>query len=177
MVNKEKIRKNFPIKIVEEVYEEQGRVCAKCDRPLIEGYVIHHKDGNNSNIEKENCQLLCSACHYGEQYKTLQEQKKEVIGELSLLIKKAIDGQVAGALMDKTLDAIKMKLSLQKQVSDIVLMEAPATSRIEYSREIAEWNLRERMNGIRQGFVMGIEFCRGKEEERGDTSKSKKKVE
>ena len=165
----EKIRKNFPIKIVEEVYEEQGRVCAKCDRPLIEGYVIHHKDGDNSNIEKDNCQLLCAMCHNAEKYNTLQEQKKATIGEIATLIQKGIDGQIAGALADKLLDAIKLKLSLQKQVYSDVLMEAPATSRIEYSEAIAEYNLKEYIRGVHDGVLKGIEL-------REEKASNKKKV-
>jgi len=177
MSKQEKIRKNFSIKTINEVYEEQGRCCNKCGRSLLEGFRVDHKDGDCSNIEKDNCQLLCARCHEGRQWETLQQQKKATIGELTALIQKAIEGNIAGALMDKTLEAIKLKLSLEKQVADLTLMEAPATSRIEYSEAIAEYNLKEWLRGIREGFVMGVEWTSGKQEEKGDTSKSKKKVE
>ena len=158
MVDKEKLRKNFPIKVINEVYEEQGRCCNKCGRSLLEGFEAHHKNGDSSDNGIENCELLCVRCHDAELWNTLQEQKKLTIGEIATLIQKALDGQVAGALMDKTLDAIKLKLSLQKQVSDISLLEAPVTSRIEYSQEIAEYNLREYTRGFKDGLIKGLEL-------------------
>ena len=174
MSKDKKLRKNFSIKTINEVYEEQGRCCSKCGRSLLEGFEAHHKNGDSSDNSIENCELLCSMCHDAEKYKTLQDQKKATIGEITTLIQKALDGQVAGALMDKTLDAIKLKLSLQKQVYSDVLMEAPATSRIEYSEAIAEYNLKEYVRGVHDGLLKGIEIAK---EEKGDTSKSKKKVE
>ena len=159
MVNKEKLRKNFTIKVINEVYEEQGRCCNKCGRSLLEGFEVHHKNGDSSDNSIENCELLCSMCHDAEKYNTLQEQKKATIGEIATLIQKGIDGQIAGALADKLLDAIKLKLSLQKQVYSDVLMEAPATSRIEYSEAIAEYNLKEYIRGVKDGIMKALEIC------------------
>jgi hypothetical protein len=170
----DKERKNFSIKVIEEVYEEQGRCCISCGKSLLEGFEAHHKSGDRSDNSKENCELLCGMCHDAKKWETMQEQKKAVIGELTILIQKAMDGQIAGALMDKTLDAIKMKLSLQKQTSDIVLMEAPAISRIEYSEAIAEYNLKEWLRGMHEGFVLGVEWTSGKREEKVSITKKKK---
>jgi len=164
MVDKEKLRKNFSIKTINEVYEEQGRSCNHCGRSLLEGFEAHHVNGDSSNNSIENCELLCSMCHDAEKYNTLQEQKKATIGEIATLIQKGIDGQIAGALADKLLDAIKLKLSLQRQVYSDVLMEAPATSRIEYSEAIAEYNLKEYIRGVRDGVLKGIEL----REEKGE---------
>jgi hypothetical protein len=155
---KEKLRKNFSIQIIEEVFEEQGRCCAKCGRSLLDGYEAHHKDGDSSNNDKENCELLCGMCHDAELWNTLKKQKEAIVGELSELIRKAIDGQIAGALMDKALDAIKLKLSLQKQIADIQLLEAPAISRIEYSEAIAEYNLKEYIRGVKDGIMKALEL-------------------
>ena len=174
MNKQEKIRKNFTKKVIEEVYEENNGQCMKCGRSLLDGFIADHLDGDRSNNNKENCRLLCAMCNYGEQWSTLQKQKIEVIGKLRDLIQKAIDGQIAGALMEKTLDAIKLQLSLQKQVVDIQLMEAPATSRIEYSEAIAEYNLKEYVRGVHDGVLKGLEIAK---EKKGETSKSKKKVE
>ena len=157
-IDKEKLRKNFTKKVIEEVYEENNGQCMKCGRSLLDGFIADHLDGDRSNNNKENCRLLCAMCNYGEQWSTLQKQKIEVIGKLRDLIQKAIDGQIAGALMEKTLDAIKLQLSLQKQVVDIQLMEAPATSRIEYSEAIAEYNLKEYVRGVHDGVLKGIEI-------------------
>jgi len=158
-MNNRKIRKNFSRKVIDEIFEEQGQCCAKCGKSLLDGFEADHIDGDCSNNIKENCRLVCARCHEGTQWETLQEQKKVVIGELTLLIQKALDGQVAGALMDKALDAIKLKLSLQKQVADISLLEAPATSRIEYSEAIAEYNLKEYVKGVREGVIKGLELA------------------
>ena len=51
MNKQEKIRKNFPIKTINEVYEEQGRCCNHCGRSLLEGFEAHHKNGDSSNNE------------------------------------------------------------------------------------------------------------------------------
>jgi len=158
MSKQEKIRKNFTKKVIEEVYEENNGQCMKCGRSLLNGFIADHLNGDRSDNSKENCRLLCAMCNYGEQWSTLQKQKIEIIGKLRDLIQKALDGQVAGTLMDKTLDAIKLKLSLQKQVSDISLLEAPVTSRIEYSQEIAEYNLREYTRGFKDGLIKGLEL-------------------
>ena len=158
MSKQEKIRKNFTKKVIEEVYEENNGQCMKCGKSLLGGFIADHLNGDRSDNSKENCRLLCAMCNYGEQWNTLQKQKIEVIGKLRDLIQKAIDGQIAGALMDKTLDAIKLQLSLQKQVYSDVLMEAPATSRIEYSEAIAEYNLKEYVRGVKDGVLKGIEL-------------------
>lgn len=157
----DKKRKNFSIQTINEVFEECGRSCMYCGKSILDGFEVHHVNGDNSDNSKENCQLLCGQCHDAELWNTLKQQKTAVVGELSELIRKAIDGQVAGALMDKTLDAIKMKLSLQKQVADIQLLEAPAKSRVEYSEAIAEYNLKEYVRGVREGFIMGMEKGEG----------------
>jgi len=158
MNKQEKIRKNFTKKVIEEVYEENNGQCMKCGRSLLNGFIADHLNGDRSNNNKENCRLLCAMCNYGEQWSTLQKQKIEVIGKLRDLIQKAIDGQIAGALMEKTLDAIKLQLSLQKQVVDIQLMEAPATNRIEYSEAIAEYNLKEYIKGVKDGIMKALEI-------------------
>ena len=159
---KEKLRKNFSIRVIEEVFEEQGRCCSKCGRSILDGYEVHHKDGDSSNNDKENCELLCGMCHDAELWNTLRKQKEATVGELSELIRKAIDGQVAGALMDKALDAIKLKLSLQKQIANIQLLEAPATTRIEYSEAIAEYNLKEYARGVKDGILKGLDITNTK---------------
>jgi len=159
MSEKGKLRRNFSIQVIEEVFEEQGRCCSKCGRSILDGYEVHHKDGDSSNNNKENCELFCGMCHDAELWSTLRKQKEIVVGELSELVRKAIDGQIAGALMDKTLDAIKMKLSLQKQVANIQLLEAPVTSRVEYSEAIAEYNLKEYVRGVKDGILKGLDIA------------------
>jgi hypothetical protein len=150
-MSKNQERKNFPTKIIEEVFEEQGRQCAKCGRSLYGGFHAHHKDGDNTNIEKENCQLLCAGCHGGEMHKTLQEQKKAVIGDLDGLIKVGLDGKASGATIEKMLDTIKLKLSLQRQVMDDPPLEVPASIKAETYATVMEHGLREYENGFKVG--------------------------
>lgn len=160
MTKEDKPRKNFPTKIVEEVFEEQGRCCDKCSRSLMNGFHIHHKDGNNANIEKENCQLLCSGCHGGEQYKTLQDQKKIAITDLEKLIQVGVEGKVSGSTLEKILDAIKLKLSLQRQVLDDPPMEIPSSVKAETYVTVMEHGLKEREYGFKTGLEKGIDLAK-----------------
>jgi len=146
-------RKNFPIKTIEEVFEEQGRACGKCGKSLFFGYAVHHKDGDSSNDARENCQLLCGNCHDSEQWKTIEQQKKESIGQLDSLIDKAVKGEIAGALLDKALDAIKLKLSLQGQTNNIGLLEAPSDVKLESYVVVMEAKQRAYL----EGFIKGLE--------------------
>jgi hypothetical protein len=155
-------RKNFPTSIILEVFEEQGRCCGKCGRSLMYGYHTHHKDSDASNNSKENCQLLCSGCHGGEQWQTLQDQKKATIGQLDGLIDKAVRGEVAGAVLDKALDAVKLKLSLQTQVYGEGALEPPAEVKLETYITIMEAKLAEYEKGVKIGIPLGVELAKEK---------------
>jgi len=150
-MSKTQERKNFPTKIIEEVFEEQGRQCAKCSKSLFNGYHVHHRDGDNSNIERENCQLLCPGCHGGEMYKTLQEQKKAVITDIDKLLSAGLDGKASGATLEKLLDAIKLKLSLQRQVMNDPPLEVPSSVKAETYISVMEHGLREYERGFKTG--------------------------
>jgi hypothetical protein len=151
-------RKNFPKSIVEETLSENNYQCQKCSKSLKYGYHVHHKDGDSSNIEKENCMVLCSSCHGGEQFNTLQLQKKETIGQLDDLIGKATRGEIAGALMDKAVDAIKLKLSLAGQVADIGSLELPVEKQMEAYEQIAQAKMRSFEDGYLAGLTKQIEI-------------------
>jgi len=158
MSKQSKERKNFPTKVIEEVFEEQGRQCAKCSKSLLGGFHTHHKDGDSSNVEKENCLLLCPGCHGGEQYKTLQDQKKIAIGNLDALIKTGVEGKASGATIEKLLDAIKLKLSLQRQIMDDPPLEPPASVKVETYITVMEHGLKEREYGFKEGLLKGIDL-------------------
>jgi hypothetical protein len=65
-------RKGFPKYIKEKVLQKQNNKCAHCKRYLIvRDY--DHKDGNRSNNDISNCQVLCPNCHA---IKTRRELKK-----------------------------------------------------------------------------------------------------
>jgi hypothetical protein len=160
LMSKQEKRKNFPTKIIEEVFEEQGRQCSKCDKSLLYGYHAHHKDGDNTNIQKENCQLLCPGCHGGEQYKTLLEQKKAAIVDLDKLILTGTENKASGATIEKLLDAIKMKLSLQRQVMDDPPLEVPSGVKAETYITVMEHGIKEYEKGIKEGILKGIEIAK-----------------
>lgn len=153
-------RKNFPTKVIEEVFEEQGRQCAECDKSLFYGYHAHHRDGDNTNIQKENCQLLCPGCHGGKMYSTLQEQKKAVITDLDKLITTGIENKASGATIEKLLDAIKLKLSLQRQVMDDPPLEVPSGVKAETYITVMEHSLKEYEKGLKEGILKGIDLVK-----------------
>ena len=151
-------RKEFEPWKVEIVYKLQDGCCVKCGNTLLAGFHRHHKDGDNTNNAVENLELYCMVCHGSEQWNTLQEQKKKHIGELNSLIRKGIEGGVAGAVLDKLLDAIKLALSLERQVNGLEVEEVPASVKTEYSQAIVEWNLKEWERGGKEGLLKGLDL-------------------
>ena len=145
-------RKNFSIKIINEVFEEQGRSCGKCGNPILHGYHVHHIDGNNTNVSKENCQLLCKACHGSEQYKTLQLQKAKAVENLDKLVATGLAKELAGAVIEKLLDAIKLELSLTSQLYEEEYFSGPPEIKLEYSYVIAENGLKR----YEEGYIAGL---------------------
>lgn len=151
---KEKERKNFPTKVIDEVYTEQGGICGKCDKSLQYGYHAHHKDGDSSNNSKENCQLLCSSCHGGEKYATYLKQKEAVILDLQVLVK---NETVSGATVDKKLDAVKLILSLQAQVYNDSPLQPPLESRMKDYEVVMRAKLEAYEEGAKDAYLKGLE--------------------
>ena len=161
--DKKENRKDFSLWKTEIVYRAQEGQCAKCENSLIHGYHKHHKDGDNSNNSIENLELLCPVCHGSKQWKTLQKQKKKHIGELNTLINKAINEGMAGTLVDKLLDSIKLALSLEKQVYGLDTEEVPVSIRMESYITVAEHSLEEYIKGIKEGINIGVSLSGKKE--------------
>lgn len=160
-MTEENKRKNFSTKVIEEVFEEQGRCCGKCGNSLLNGYHAHHKNGKPEDNSKENCQLLCRGCHGGEQYQTLQAKKKLVIEDIDSLVETGINGKASGATLDKLLDAIKLKLSLLRQVHEDDILQVPNSVKLETYASVMEHGLREYEKGFKNGFNKGLEFAKG----------------
>lgn len=156
MVDKE--RKNFDTKTIEEVLGEQGMACGKCGKSLMYGYHAHHKNGDNTDNSKENCQLLCKSCHGAKQYETLQLQKQAVITDLDSMIKKGVEGGLAGTIIERLLDAIKLKLSLQGQVYDDPPLELPIELRMKDYQTVMQHGLQEYERGIKDGILKGLDM-------------------
>jgi len=163
MSKEEKLRKDFSMWKVEEVYKLQDGCCKKCGNTLTMGFHRHHIDGNKSNNSIENLELLCMTCHGSEAWNTLQKQKEQHIKELNELIKKGIEGKVAGVVLDKLLDAIKLALTLERQVNGLEVEEPPVNVKSEYSQVVIEHNLREWERGVKEGILKGLDMLGDKE--------------
>lgn len=149
-------RKDFEPWQVELVYKLQDGCCSKCGNPLLPGFHRHHKDGNASNNSIKNLELFCMVCHGGEHFKTLQEQKKKHLVELDDAIKMSLEGKLSGAAAGKLLDAIKLALSLERQVYGLEVEQAPPNVRLESYTTVTEHGLREYEKGIKKGIDIGI---------------------
>jgi hypothetical protein len=155
----DKERKNFSIQVQEEVYKEQGGQCYKCGKSIQYGYYAHHKDADKSNDKKENCGLLCQACHAGEQYSTLRMQKEKVIFDLDSLVKKGVEGGLPGTTIKELHECISEKLSLQRQLNDDPPTQAPVETRMRDYQILMEAKLEAFEEGIKKGLEKGIDLC------------------
>lgn len=145
-------RKNFSIAIINKKFEESGRACSKCGNPILHGFHAHHIDGDNSNDAEENCELLCKSCHGSEQYLTLQKQKAKAVENLDKLVATGLAKELAGAVIEKLLDAIKMELSLSSQLYEEEYFSGPPEIKLEYSYVIAENGLKR----YEEGYIAGL---------------------
>lgn len=73
--------KTVPLEVLrtlqkEILLEKQGGECAICHINLPEVLLIHHRDGDHSNDNIENLQLLCFNCHF------LLHQKPEALHKM-----------------------------------------------------------------------------------------------
>jgi hypothetical protein len=147
-------RKDFPQWKVEIVFRMQDGVCSRCSNPLAAtGFARHHKDGDNSNNSVENLELLCPSCHHSEQFKTLQLQKEKHLKELETLTAKGMQGEIAGAVLDKLLDSIKLALSLERQLYGTDIEEPPVAIRTENYLTSSGLLMKE----YERGFYVGLE--------------------
>ena len=70
---------------------------------------------------------------------------------------------MAGTLVDKLLDSIKLALSLEKQVYGLDTEEVPVSIRMESYITVAEDSLREYIKGIKEGINIGVSLSGKKE--------------
>ena len=158
-------RRDFEPWKVEEVYKIQDGCCKKCGKPLAStGFQRHHKDGNNANNSVLNLELYCPRCHGSEAYATFVKQMREQYDNVNKLIQKAEDGTVAGTIVDKTLDAIKLALSLNTQLNGYEVEKVPASVQaqqyLESSRALLEQHEESLKQGIQIGLNMAKDICK-----------------
>jgi hypothetical protein len=143
-------RKNFSTEDINSVFEEQGHACGNCGTVFgYGGFQAHHKDGDCSNNSKDNCQLLCERCHDGKQWETLKLQKERALRQTGDIVEAALQGKMAGAVIDKLLDAIKLELSLNQQLNGSEHFDLPVSQKMAISEAVEQ----AKMDAYRQGIM------------------------
>lgn len=163
------IRKEFPQFIVDQVYIEQDGVCANknCFNPLAHGFHRHHKDGNPSNISKENCQLLCLECHFatykGEEnpLEKHRELQRKIIGQIGSALAKTFEGQMTGSTLERVLTGFQMQESLSwKEKGLNIQVEYPSPTFAMLRQMMKQGIVQE---AFLEGFKEGVRTSRGGE--------------
>jgi hypothetical protein len=150
-------RRNFEQWKVEVVYRLQDGCCAKCGATLQNGFHRDHKDGHHTNNSVDNLRLFCPKCHGGEQYETLQKQKKQHLEELKGIIAMGQGEKASGTVIDKLVEAIKLALTLERQVYGADIEYPPASVKIETDRTVFEYGLKQYEEGVKEGILKGLE--------------------
>jgi len=167
MSEEKKSRKPFPEWIVEVVFHEQDGVCGnpKCFNPLAAGFHRHHKDKDNTNNSKINCQLLCLECHFAtfegpnkdESKNPLKEHRKLqtiLMAKLGKAISAALDKTITGSTLERILAGISQHESMSWKEKGISLQ-------VEYTPSIFTMLRHMQKDGIIQesyleGFKLGV---------------------
>ena len=157
----EEERKNFSIETINKAYEKQGHACLKCGLPLTYGYVVHHINGDNSDISEENCGLLHVRCHESELWKTLKVQKEKALGQANAILDAAVKGVLNGALVKELNELLDKISSLQNQLYGVEHFELPASERVEYSEAVARTNLDAFTAGYQEALKQIPELLKG----------------
>ncbi len=143
-------RVNFPKEIVDKIFEKQGGACANCGTPFgYGGFQVHHADGDNSNVSEDNCVLFDERCHDGKQWETLKLQKERALRQTGDIVESALQGKMAGAVIDKLLDAIKLELSLNQQINGSEHFDLPVSQKMAISEAVEQ----AKMDAYRQGIM------------------------
>lgn len=151
-------RKDFEPWKIEVVYRLQDGCCAKCGATLQNGFHRDHKDGDHTNNSVDNLRLFCSKCHGGEQYETLQKQKKVHLEELKGIVAMGQGEKASGTVIDKLVEAIKLALALERQVYGADIEYPPAGVKIETDQTIFEFGLKQYEEGFKKGLDLGVEI-------------------
>ena len=163
-------RKDFKKWQVDVVFNEvqQGQ-CANCGAGLEQtGFHRDHVDGDHSNNETDNLQLLCPKCHWAKAgegknpYTEHQEQEKRVLTKLNELIEQALDpsSKVSGAAMEKMVDAMSMSLKVSRNVTDVDYGREHTPASVKMQRRMAEQEiqLQSFMDGVMFGVKKALDF-------------------
>jgi hypothetical protein len=155
-MDRSKVRRDFPEWKVEAVYLAQDGCCLRCGGSLESGFHRHHKDGNPANNATENLELLCPQCHratLGVQWDEHRKQEKRVLESLNKLIDEAFAGKIAGAVVERLVDALSLSLKVSKELSGIDKgQESPPASFVLFKR-LAETRILQEayLEGLKDG--------------------------
>ena len=121
------VRKDFEEWQVHIAYMRQEGRCANCGGTLDYGMGTgkkdydkkierHHKDGDRSNNQTENLELLCKQCHmatlakvdeeYGKRYSDYLQAKSIQFSRLIQLTEKAIGKELAGTVINSAIELL-----------------------------------------------------------------------
>jgi hypothetical protein len=153
-------RRDFKPYQVELVYKEQDGCCKKCGKPLGHGFIRDHENGNHCDNSIGNLRLLCASCNGSEAYATYRKQMIASFNDTNVLVKKAIDGAIAGTIVDKALDAIKLSLSLNTQLYGYEIEKPPAAIAAQQYIESSKIMLDQWEEALKQGILKGIDMAK-----------------
>lgn len=74
-----KARSEFIAKEMTKTHGNGALRCGACDLPMVNGYHIHHKDGDHRNNTPENFAIRCPMCHMCEHIGYVGTQRMGVI--------------------------------------------------------------------------------------------------
>lgn len=152
-------RKNFSKEIVSEVLAEQNNLCSNCGSFLIKGFHQHHKNGNHSDVIKENCELLCSRCHRAKQAETgelqkYREMQTDAIKQFDSILQQGLEGKLSGTHIDKLSIIVTEKLKVAWRLYDFEEYPEPLPTDI---RELYEMSNEDEMKkAYTNGFIEGL---------------------
>ena len=117
-------RKAFEEWQVHLVYMDQEGRCANCGGTLDYGmgtgqpFHKHHENSNHADNRTENLSLLCKPCHmatlaktdkeYAKHYELYLAKKSLIFDKILLLTEKAINKELAGAVITSTIELLNM---------------------------------------------------------------------
>jgi hypothetical protein len=154
-------RRDFPEWIVREVYIRQDGVCAKCGTTLAKGFHRHHIDGDATNNNPENLQLLCEECHYAtfksDELKEHRKLEREILSKLHDALHKTVEKELSGASLERIIMATSKILSISKHEKGL---NQPLEQLPDLTIEDMEASFKAWVRGFKEGLKSGIELAR-----------------
>lgn len=143
-------RKPFSRWITDLCFESQQGLCSRCSVSLeSEPFQIHHKDGDHSNNELSNCELLCIKCHHKtfpeNAYEKHKSQETKVLTMLNQILEQATDpaSKMSGATLEKLIEGLSMSLKVSRNATDLDYGMLRTPPSIKLRRNMADQEARQ----------------------------------